>query len=168
MTTPGRVHALAVRLLESRGADLLRYLRQRLGSDVEARDIAQETYLRLIRLGNPALIENPEAYLFRIASNLLWEHRLRARKVAGQAPLDQDPVAEHTPMDLAITAETEKRLRHALGRLPFLQRSILILHLRDDLTCSEISAQSGISASMVKKHLHSALAVCRRYLRDYE
>ena len=67
-----------------------------------------------------------------------------------------------------FSAELGDRLERALSTLPFMQRTVLILHLRDELTCSEIGAQAGISASMVKKHLHAAIANCRRRLRDYE
>jgi RNA polymerase sigma-70 factor (ECF subfamily) len=168
MTTTNRITALAAGLFRSRGADLLRFLRQRLHSDAEARDIAQETYLRLIRLGDPDRIENPEAYLFRIASNLLWEHKLREQGIAGRAPLEETSTVEHTPFDLAISTQMAERVRLALSALPPIQRAVLILHLRDGLTCRDIGLQSGISGSMVKKHLSAALALCRRRLRDYE
>lgn len=168
MNPAGRVRELAAWLFEARGADLLRFLRQRLGSEADARDIAQETYLRLIRLGNPDEIENAEAYLFRIASNLLWECRLSQQKQAGRAPLEDAPVTEHTPFDLAVTQETGDRMRRILDTLPALQRAILILYVRDELSCREVAERTGISASMVKKHLHAALDKCRRRLRDHE
>ena len=166
MKSTDSVRTLAARLFEARGTDLLRYLRQRVGSVADARDIAQEAYLRFIRLGDPARIENAEAYLFRIASNLLWEHKLRGRNLSGQAPLEQTPTAEQTPFDLALSSQLGERLKLALNTLPALQRAILVLHLRDELSCSDIGAQTGISASMVKKHLSQALALCRRRLRD--
>lgn len=166
MKSTDSVRTLAARLFEARGTDLLRYLRQRLGSVADAGDIAQEAYLRFIRLGDPARIENPEAYLFRIASNLLWEQRLRDRNVSGRAPLEETPTVEHTPFDLALSAQLGERLKLALGALPTVQRAILVLHLRDEWSCSDIGAQMGISASMVKKHLSQALALCRRRLRD--
>ena len=167
MNMTDRVITLAARLFEARGADLLGYLRRRLSSEADARDIAQETYLRFIRLGNPDRIDNPEAYLFRIASNLLWEHKLRERSASGQTPLEETATTEHTPFDFAISTQMGERLRSVLDALPTLQRAILILHLRDGLTCGAIGDQAGISASMVKKHLHNALIFCRRRLRDF-
>ena len=168
MKSAERVQALAARLFETRGADLVRFLRQRLGSDSDARDIAQESYLRFIRLADVDRVVNAEAYLFRIASNLLWERKLKDRSIAGHAPLEECPEVEQTPIDLAMSAQMAQRFRNAVSALPFVQRAVLILHLRDEFTCAEIGAQMGISASMVKKHLHNALAGCRRRLRDYE
>lgn len=168
MTTTRTITQLAAQLFEARGRDLLRYLRQRLRSESDARDIAQEAYLRFIRLGEPQRIENPEAYLFRIASNLLWEHKLRERSLAGQSPLDEEPTVEHTPLETTLSTQIAKRVRLALDRLPVMQRSVVILHLRDGLTYREIGARAGISASMVRKHLNAALLACRRRLRDVE
>jgi RNA polymerase sigma factor (sigma-70 family) len=163
----GRV---AAQLHERRGADLLSYLRQRVRSDAAARDIAQEAYLRFIRLGDPSRIDNPEAYLFRIAANLLWEHRLETH-AAGLSGVEDVGVTERTPFDHAHSAEIERHLRLALDSLPSMQRAVIILHLRDGLTCAEIGKQAGVSASMIKKHLHNALASCRKrlkHLREHE
>jgi RNA polymerase sigma-70 factor (ECF subfamily) len=158
--------ALVAWLHEARGADLLGYLRRRLRSEAAARDIAQEAYLRFIRLGDPARIENAEAYLFRIAANLLWEHRLRTRDVPPEDRADETPATEYTPFELACSAEVAERIRAALNGLPAMQRAVVILHLRDGLTCAQIAAQAGISASMVKKHLAKAIATCRLRLKD--
>lgn len=160
--------ALAARLYQTRGADLLRYLRHRLCSDADAKDIAQEAYLRFIRLSDPDRLQNPEAYLFRIAGNLLWEQRLRKRSQQGQTPLEDTPMTDHTPFDFAAAGEVATRLHAVLDTLPVIPRAVLILHLRDGFTCAQIGAQAGISASMVKKHLHNAIVLCRRRLRDFK
>jgi RNA polymerase sigma factor (sigma-70 family) len=157
---------LAADLFERRGTDLLRYLRRRLPVYEDACDIAQEAYLRFIRLCDPDRLENPEAYLFRIASNLLAEHNLRERGKSVRVPLEETQNAEHTPFDFAATSEIATRLRVVLDMLPALPRAILILHVRDGYTCARIAAEAGISQSMVKKHINSALAVCRKRLRD--
>lgn len=166
MTSIETVGTLAARLFKARGDDLVRFLRRRLASAADARDLAQESYLRFIRLGDPVRIENPEAYLFRIASNLLWEHQLRERGLAGRTPLEETPTEEHTPFDLTLSLQVGRKLKLALDDLSPIQRAVLILHLRDGLTCADIGAQAGVSASMVKKHLNNALTFCRRRLRD--
>lgn len=162
------VTRLATRLFESRGSDLLRYLRRRVRTDADARDIAQEAYLRFIRLAKPDAIDNPEAYLFRIASNLVWEHQLRQEKETRLQRLDEPDTAESTPFDLTVSAHVAKRVRAALEELAPAPRAALVLHLRDGMTCAAISVQMRVSVSMVKKYLGIALAHCRRRLRDPE
>lgn len=162
-----RATNLAAGLFQSRGEDLLGFLRRRVRSEADARDIAQEAYLRFIRLADPDRVENPEAYLFRIAANLLWEQRLRERgAVEVAAAPEHEPTDEHTPLDFAITHELAQRLKAVLNELPATPRAVLVLHLRDGLTYGEIGAQVGVSDSMIKKHLNSALALCRKRLRD--
>jgi len=47
--------------------DLKRYLSQRVGNRAEVEDLAQEIYLRLLRIERKDLIRSPEALLFRVA-----------------------------------------------------------------------------------------------------
>ncbi len=60
-------------------ASLHRFLMRRLRSTQNAQDLAQETYLRLLRMDNHELVRKPQAYLYRVASNLVYEFKLRER-----------------------------------------------------------------------------------------
>jgi RNA polymerase sigma factor (sigma-70 family) len=126
---------------EARGADLLTFLRRRLRCDADAHDIAQETYLRFIRLGKPEQIQNAESYVFRIASNLLWEHRLREGPAQYSGNPTEEIADDCTALDLAASEERGARIRKVLDDLPAVPRAVLILHLRDGLTCPEIGAR---------------------------
>jgi RNA polymerase sigma factor (sigma-70 family) len=159
---------LAERIYHARGADLLRYLRQRLRNDADARDIAQEAFLRFLRLDDPERVRNPEAYIFRIAGNLLWERRLRQHAELGKAPLEETLMAEQTPLDIAVADEEAARLRATLKALPPLRRAVLVLHIRDGLSFSQIAVESGITTSLAKKHYYRALIACREHLIDFK
>lgn len=168
MSSSHNVGWLTRSLFETRGADLLRYIRRRVRMESDARDIAQETYLRFIRLAKPDAIDNPEAYLFRIAGNLVWEHQLRQRAESKRAALNEPAEVDANSLDLAVSAELAQRVRAVLDEIPPTPRAALVLHLRDGLTCAAIGAQMGVSVSMVKKHLATALTYCRRRLRDQD
>jgi len=162
-----RAADLAAALCKSRGEDLLGFLKRRLRSDADARDIAQETYLRFIRLADPGRINNAEAYLFRIAANLLWEHRMRQRNtvVDTNDVMAAHLVTEQTPFDLAASAQSAQRLKTVIDTLPPAQRALVILHMRDGLSYAAIAERIGMSDSMVKKHIYAAFALCRKRLR---
>ena len=49
-------------------------------------DVAQEVFLRLMRYGRTELIEHPQAYLFKMASNVAAEWSIRARYVRSREP----------------------------------------------------------------------------------
>lgn len=161
-----RVSDLAASLFRARGDDLFGYLRRRLVSEADASDIAQETYLRFIRLADPGSVNNAEAYLFRIAANLLWEHRMRERPTVRDDCAAENVPDGRTPLDFAVSAQLAERLRVTLDGLAATPRAVMIMHLRDGLTYGQIGRQIGVSVSMVKKHLNNALLHCRRRLRD--
>ncbi len=61
----------------SRRDDLVRFFAARLRSMVAAEDLVQDLYIRVANLGPGERVENPSAYLYRLASNLMLD-RLRS------------------------------------------------------------------------------------------
>ena len=152
--------------LSGRHRDLVLFLRSRLPNEEDAKDLAQETYLRLLRLNGDHLIRKPEAYLFRIASNLVHEFWLNAssgRPVSTHDP-DELPSGMQSTEELADHEQAIDDLKRALAVLPEVQRYVVLMHRRDGKTYEEIAEDLQISRDMVKKHLGKALARCRQYL----
>lgn len=58
-------------------AELLAFLARRLGNVEQAADVAQDTYLRLVNLPAGEPIQEPRAFLFRIAGNLAIDRMRR-------------------------------------------------------------------------------------------
>lgn len=77
MTEPTK-HGWLEGVVQRNDQDLKRYLSQRVANRAEAEDLAQEIYLRLLRIERQDLIRSPEALLFRVASNAVFEWRLLA------------------------------------------------------------------------------------------
>ena len=158
-------------LFAARGDDLLRYLSSRLPNGEGAKDLAQEAYLRLLRRGRSELVRHPEAYLFRIAANLMYEHWLKHRPESDQGSFAIDPdmlesggiSTENSVAQLQSVDALERVLRV----MPPMRRKVLVMHRRDGMTYDEISAALGISVGMVKKHLVKGLARCREQLIRY-
>src|SRR5580692_3695530 len=68
------------------GLDLIRFISKRVRTLADARDLAQEAYVRLLRMERKDLIRHPRAYLYRIAANILYEFELKRKAdVAGLA-----------------------------------------------------------------------------------
>lgn len=155
-----------VTFLSGRHRDLVRYLQSRLPTEDDARDLAQEAYLRLLRLDDDRLVRNPEAYLFRIASNLVYEFWLNAKpgRLSSAREPDELPTSVQGPETLAEHEQAMDDLKRVLAVLPPVQRHVLLLHRRDGKTYEEIAGNLQISRDMVKKHLSKALARCRQYL----
>lgn len=157
---------LIVDIISRFSGGVLRYLRRRLGNQADARDVAQETYARLLRVDKVDLIRDPQSYVFRIAANLAYEFELNQRR--DRARLDALPLAEEleriAPLSLEDQTDMEAylaRLDRVMAGLPARYRAALILHRRDGMTYEEIAAQLGTSVHMVKKYISAGLERCR-------
>jgi len=157
-------------LAAEHGKDLLRFLSRRVRA-ADAPDLAQEVYVRLLRLGLDNVIRNPEAYLFRVASNLLHEFEMNRRATvaglqrwSGQQATEDQFTADISQRDIVVG----RQLREVLAELPEMHRAVLILHRQEGLTYEEIGKRLSISASTVKKYLRVGLRHCRARLRTLE
>jgi len=131
-----------------------------------AHDLAQEVYLRLLRVEKGEPVRNYQAYLYRIASHVVYEFKLRARRdiVTFDSEVvecwdEQPPGVAADPIGECTNAE--RQIEHALAQLHPTARAVLLLQKRDGLEYTEIAQQLGISVNMVHKHLTRALAALR-------
>lgn len=157
------------RLADESYRELFGYLLRRLRNESDVQDLAQEAYLRLLRVEKGELIRNPRAYLFRIASNLVYEFRMKEGR---SAPFEGDPQpqidAAATPISLEANLESRDALRHLSGVLqdqPPLYRAVLLMRKRDGMGHDEIAEKLGVSAHTVRKYLTRAVAECRAALK---
>src|SRR6185312_2689862 len=140
------------------GSALKGYFHRRAqGDDVE--DLAQEVYLRLLRVdaGENARIANPEAYLYTVAVNLLRERSL-LRKRRGQ-DLNIYEVAEElfssepTPEEQASRVERERQLSKVIDSLSPKFRAAILMHYGHELSHQEIAEKLGVTTHAVKKNI---------------
>jgi RNA polymerase sigma-70 factor (ECF subfamily) len=158
-----QVSSPAGALFQDSYARLVRFLTRRLGLHAEIEDLAQEAFLRLLRIDRMDLIRNPQAYLHQVAANVLLEWQLRARQ---SRPHSSEALewleAEGTPEHDAEAHVAGKRMNKALRELPPICQSVLMLRAREDLSNEEIAVRLGVTRRVVKRHLETGYA----FLRD--
>lgn len=141
---------------------LRRFLGRRLARSVDAEDLAQEVYLRLLRVEDLSVIDEPQAYLYRVARNLASEWRARASERHPHVHEELDELIElTTPETLVGDVADERALEGALRPLPATVRAVIYLKLRDGKTHEEIAAHLGVSTRMVRKYLTEGYASLR-------
>ena len=157
-------------LAQGCGNDLVRFIAKRLRSMADARDLAHEAYVRLLRLNRKDLIRDPQAYLYRIAANVLYEFELKRKadavglmRCAEYQVVDADLGRPDRDVEVLLARE---QIEAVLGQLSPRCRAVLILYRRDGLSYKEIAARIGISTSMVKKYLARGLRHCREHLAE--
>jgi RNA polymerase sigma factor (sigma-70 family) len=167
----GESKAFVAELVARHGGRLRRFLAARLRNTADIGDLAQEVYLRLLRVEHHDHIRNPEAYLLTIAGHVLQQHALASAAlpvtVDTMDELIDERIADES--DPVASLHLERRLAvldKALSRLPPKARAAFILQRRDGCTVDEIAVRLGISRSMVKKYLAKAILQCNRQIRS--
>jgi RNA polymerase sigma factor (sigma-70 family) len=158
--------AFVERLFAVHRSALQAYFHRRLRSKSEAPDLAQEVYLRMLRVRDMDAIRDPQRYLYAVASNLVKEHAVLDQRRSQSVDLEDLSVQEQlsqlpsfeADFDAAREAST---LRAAIGRLPERWRTAVILHYRYELTYDEMGQRLGVSTTMVKRYVAQALERCR-------
>lgn len=146
--------------------ELVRFFTLRTGSPGAAEDLVQDLFLKIRDLEPPADLRSPEAFLYRVGTNLMLDrakHQRRqaardhawSRETAGDGP---EPVAAEPAADDAIAGRQRlARLMAGVEKLPPQVAEAFRLHKFEGLTHGEVAARLGVSRSSVEKYIMSAL-----------
>lgn len=154
--------------LPAEHARLLRYFNRRVGCEA-APDLVQEVFARMFGTGTLERIENPPAYLTRIARNLLIDReRQQRRGCIVFFPLDENrDAASRAEQTWRIEAADLLRLhRQTVRAMPPKTRRVFVMHRLRRMTYKQIAEQVGISIATVEYHMMRALALCRAALAE--
>ena len=127
--------------------------------------MAQEAFLRLMRVKRVDLIRHPEAYLYRIARNLVIEINTGSQLRGSDVNIDQLESGDPSPYDLAALARRRELVAQAISELPPKCQAALLLRWREDLTQAEIAERLDLSRQMVQKYLATGIAHCQKRMR---
>jgi RNA polymerase sigma factor (sigma-70 family) len=147
------------RLFRDHNDALLHFIAAKLGSTQEAREVAQEAYVRLLSLDGRAAISYLRAFLFKTAANLAVDRlRQRARRQTVTVPQLHDAgIVEFSP-DLQLEGEqTLKLLSEAIEELPAKCREAFLLYRLDGLSCRDVAQRMGLQERMAWLYISRAL-----------
>ena len=149
-----------------------------LGDHNEALDLSQEVFLRVFRTihtfrGHAAL----RTWIYRIVINQArnrqrwWRRRHRSQQVSlddhirdhGELPESNNGASPDRLLGQKLLAD---RIWQALDKLPFDQKTALVLREIDGLSYEEIGFSLGIAVGTVKSRLARAREALRGELRD--
>jgi RNA polymerase sigma-70 factor (ECF subfamily) len=141
------------RLFDEHNASLMRFLRARLRSNDEAREVAQEAYVRILQLDRPDAISYFRAFLFKTAGNLAID---RLRKDARERDRSLFPMFEdHGPSAEQTQArrETIRLVEKSLAELPAKCRKAFLLSKIYGFSTREIASQMHLTPRMIRNYL---------------
>jgi RNA polymerase sigma factor (sigma-70 family) len=111
---------------------LFKFLRRRVRSSLDVQDLAQETYLRLLRAHDLGEVRNPQAYLLQVAKHVAMEWCDGQPHSDSMVALDEDMLVDSQQPELELDAAlSQQRLDKLLHSVSPMMRAVLLLRLRD-------------------------------------
>jgi RNA polymerase sigma factor (sigma-70 family) len=151
------------RLFREHNRALVNFVLTRVANEQEAKEVAQEAYVRLLQLDQSVAVNYLRWHLFKIAKHIAVD---RYRQYTTRARLDRLDAFEEldlkSPTESSVMAADElAKLMAALGELPNKCQQAFLLHKLRDLSTSEIAVQMGVTDRTVRNYVHRALLYCR-------
>jgi RNA polymerase sigma-70 factor, ECF subfamily len=143
------------------GPRLYRYFLGSFAPDV-AEELVQEVLVRVVRGWQAGSFDASKGTLamwaFGMAHNVRLETLRILKKEAGFIKLrDEDSIEKiEAPAFIGESPYDLKVLRKAISQLPEAERQIVLLHIDDHLSLSEISSLLDMPVGTVKSHVHRA------------
>jgi RNA polymerase sigma-70 factor (ECF subfamily) len=148
---------------------LMAFFLRRLGHHAEAEDLTQEVFVRLASV-DTGHMDSSEAYIFRMAANLLRDRSRREKvrfdyRATAQAD-EQANLDLLDPSRVAAGRQSLEGLAAALRELPEDTRTMFVLYRLEHLDRRDIAAAFETSPSTVDRHLARAMAHLARRMGD--
>ena len=143
---------------------LMQMGREFFGSDTEAEEVVQETWLRAWNVRDR--VELTDAYILRIARNCcvsMW----RGQRAQVELADEHSAVTEVTPQEEVEEQENSEWLQSRLQRLPKAEREVWNLFYDEGLTLEEIAEERGTSVATIRKTISNVRNRLRKDIRRH-
>jgi RNA polymerase sigma-70 factor (ECF subfamily) len=162
--------SLVERLYAEHRAGLQNFFRRRIRTKASAPDLAQEVYMRMLRVSDPSSIRNPSVYLYTVANNLAKEYATLDRRQTGR-PIRDTRTSEQLEPETVTALEVELDTRQRVSELQVILRQLrpkcraaVVLRFVHELSYREIAIHLGVSGEMARKYVDQGLAHCQRQM----
>jgi RNA polymerase sigma-70 factor (ECF subfamily) len=147
---------------------LVSYAQRILGDVEKARDVVQDTFMRLCRQDPAAVSAQLSAWLYTVCRNRAFDVLRREKRMVAADP--ELPDRTRDPMPNPETVLSCRRLaldiESWLSDLPPRQEEVIRLKFMDGLSYKEIAAVTGNSVSNVGYLIHAGMKRLRQWAQD--
>jgi RNA polymerase sigma-70 factor (ECF subfamily) len=144
------------------------YAARLLGDSESARDVVQETFLRLCVQERGAIESRLAEWLFTVCRNRALDVLRKESRMSRLSEIQADGCVSTAPgpSELAERRDAAARVIDLMERLPASQREVIRLKFQNGFSYQEISRISGHSVSNVGYLIHTGLKTIRGHLFD--
>ena len=149
---------------------LLQYARRITGDLERARDVVQETFLRLCREDAEKLAGHTAEWLYAVCRNKALDVRRKESRMSAIADetLESSQSEAPQPDDVAERNESVSRVLELLNQLPDNQQEVVRLKFQGGLKYREISEVTGHSITNVGFLIHRGVSALREKMQRIE
>ncbi len=159
------VEELFLKLYEEYVGSIFRHCYFRVSSRDTAEDLTQEAFMRVWDyLAEGKTIDNPKAFLYRVAENLIVDYYRKKKELSLDALAESgfDPVGDNE--DPILDYAAGRQAREAIKKLAPTHREILVLRYVDDLSIRDIALVIGQSENVVSVRIHRGVQKLKEIL----
>ncbi len=162
--------------IKTYGNQVLGFIKSRVASSEEAKDILQDVWFQLSRLTNIDDIESISGWLYRVARNRITDSHRKKKPLAIEDFNQETEEGDFYIPQILLTDDSDspeiamfkevfwEELTDALAELPVNQQNAFVLNELEDFTLQEIADKEGVSIKTIisrkgyaVKHLRNRL-----------
>lgn len=146
--------------------DLLRYAHRIVGDEGHARDVVQETFLKLWRVDRSSLDGHLVEWLYTVCRNEAVDVRRKEQRmqILAEETLAVQEGPDKCPGAIAERHDSAAQVLDLVDRLPANQQEVIRLKFQGGLSYREIARVTGLTVSHVGVLIHTGLKSIRMKL----
>lgn len=162
-------HGWVLRVMRADGPAIVRLLWRMLGREQDVLDAYQDTFCRLISMGDAQSSAPPRGYIFRTAMNIALDMR-RRRKVRAEH-LEAAAFARTGQMpkmgaEQVSRAPLVEELRAAIEELPQRLRDVVVLRDLAEMSYGDVARILGITGGTARVYRREAIVALAARLKE--
>ncbi|MBL7905034.1 MAG: RNA polymerase sigma factor [Bacteroidales bacterium] len=135
-----------------------RFILKNIGETERARDIVQDSFLKMWERAGEISSEKAKSYLFTTAYHTMIDDIRRNKRLTNLDGNEAGMTVNNTYSDLQKVLET------ALEKLPDIQKAVITLRDYEGYSYEEIGAITGLNESQVKVYIYRARLSLKNYI----
>lgn len=143
--------------------NIYRFALKHLKNEMSAKDVVQETFMKVWIKHEEVAYEKVKSYLFTTAYHAIVDWVNKEKRNG-----DFEKVEHTATSEFSISFDLEKILNEALDKLPEIQKTVVLLRDYEGYNYAEIAEITELSESQVKVYIFRARQALKDYIKRLE
>jgi RNA polymerase sigma factor (sigma-70 family) len=143
--------------------NIYRFALKHLKNEMSAKDVVQETFMKVWIKHEEVAYEKVKSYLFTTAYHAIVDWVNKEKRNG-----DFEKVEHTATTEFSISFDLDKILNEALDKLPEIQKTVVLLRDYEGYNYAEIAEITALSESQVKVYIFRARQALKDYIKRLE